>query len=354
MKATVYFGPRDVRVQDVADATLSGADSVIVKVLATSICGSDLHLYRGTLDGIMDRGHSRLGHELCGEVVEVGNRVQTLRPGDRISMAYSASCGECWMCQHGMTAHCLTTHKGVYGFGSTFGDLNGTQAEYMEIPYADGHTIKIDPEVNDEMGLLLSCNLPTAVNALALTDIQPTDFVGVVGLGPTGMMALELAHGHTEMPIMAFDPLGYRRDLAAQHCQAHVFRGEEDGHAAVMAATEGRGLDKVIEAVGTAQSLSLALSLLRPGGTLAGMGVFTDNEFSLNLADVFLRDISVHMHGFANVYPYMREAQRLLRDHVVDLNGIFTHRFSLESTSEAYRMFADRTENVMKVVITPS
>lgn len=353
MKAAVYFGPQDVRVQTVPDPILREPGSVIVKVQATSICGSDLHLYRGTMDGIMEKGHSRLGHELCGQVIEVGRDVQTLVPGDRVSMAYSASCGQCWMCLHGMTAHCLTTQKAVYGFGKAFGDLNGTQAEYMEIPYADAHTVKIAPSLSDEMALLLSCNMPSALIAATLLDIQPGDTVGIVGLGPTGMMALALARSRTDAAIMAFDPLGYRREWASSHFQAAALSGNPGDREVVMEETQHRGLDKVIEAVGTPQSLELSLSIVRPGGTVAAMGVFTDAAWPLNLADVFLRDISLHMHGFANVYPFMEEAQLILSQHTVDLTGLFTHEFSLDDTSEAYEIFSGKQDHVMKVVIRP-
>lgn len=213
MKAAVYFGPRQVRCQEVQDAALSQDHAMLVKVRMTSICGSDLHIYRGTLDGIMERGHSRLGHELSGEVVEVGRKVGRFRPGDRVTMAYSASCGECAMCRVGMTAHCLVTNKAVYGFGTAFGGLNGTQAEYLEIPYADAHALKVDDALSDEDALTLSCNLPTAVIASRLLQLEPGQTVAVVGLGPRGLLTVELllqqgveVGGSTQWPIGAASP----------------------------------------------------------------------------------------------------------------------------------------------------
>ena len=163
MKAAVYFGPEDIRCTTIPDPVIHHDHEVLVKVTATSICGSDLHLYRGALDPIMEKGNSQTGHELIGEIVQVGRSVGKFRPGDRISMAYSASCGECYMCHVGQTAHCETTQKAVYGFGVPFGNMNGTHAEALILPYADAHAIKVPKEIPDAAALTLSCNLPSAV-----------------------------------------------------------------------------------------------------------------------------------------------------------------------------------------------
>jgi len=173
MKAAVYYGPEQIRATDIPDATIRQDHEMLVKVTATSICGSDLHLYRGALDPIMDKGKSQTGHELIGEVLAVGKSVGRFRKGDRVSMAYSCSCGHCYMCEVGQTAHCETTQKAVYGFGVPFGNLNGTHAEAMVIPHADAHTILVPGEIPDDAALTLSCNLPSAIVANKLADIQP-------------------------------------------------------------------------------------------------------------------------------------------------------------------------------------
>lgn len=354
MKAAVYYGPRDVRAIDVENPRIQADHEMLVKVRATSICGSDLHIYRGTLDAIMERGKSRLGHELCGEVVEVGKGVGKFKPGDRVTMAYSASCGECYMCRVGQTAHCTTTKKAVYGYGTAFGDLNGTQAEYLVIPYADAHAMKVDPSLTDEQVLTLSCNLPSAVIANRLADVQPGETLAIVGLGPTGIITLELALRRGPGRVFAFDPVAYRRDYVKQRFSVEVLDpGAKDAVDFVRGATGGLGVDKVIEIVGTPESLQLSLDLVRPGGTVAAIGVFTTDRFNLNLADVFLRDLTVHMNGFANVQPYMWEAQRLMREGVVNPQPLFTHRFRLDEVSLAYQVFADKVDGVMKVVIRP-
>ncbi|MBT9282569.1 MAG: alcohol dehydrogenase [Hydrogenibacillus schlegelii] len=354
MKAAVYFGPRDVRAIEIEEPQIRAEHEILVKVRATSICGSDLHIYRGTLDGIMARGRSQLGHELSGEVVEVGKAVGNFKPGDRVTMAYSASCGECYMCRVGQTAHCTTTNKAVYGFGTAFGDLNGTQAEYMVIPYADAHAMKVDESLSDEATLLLSCNLPSALIANRLADIQPGETVAVVGLGPTGILTLELALKRGPGRVFAFDPVEARRSFAQNRYGVETFDPSDRPQIErVKEATRGLGVDKVLEIVGSPESLALSLELVRPGGTVAAIGVFTSDTFNLNLADVFLRDITLHMNGFANVQPFMWEAQRLLMRGVLDPAPLFTHRFSLDQVGEAYETFAEKKNGALKVLIRP-
>jgi alcohol dehydrogenase len=353
MKAAVYYGPQDVRVDEVPEPVLRASHEMLVKVRATSICGSDLHIWRGTLDGIMERGRSRLGHELVGDVVEVGSSVGNFQPGDRVTMAYSASCGECYLCRVGQTAHCETTRKAVYGFGTAFGDLNGTQAEYLVIPYADAHALKVAPALSDEQALTLSCNLPSAVIANRLADLQAGESLAVIGLGPTGLMCLELALKRGPGLVVAFEPVAARRAYAERTFGISVLVPDSEGRERVKQLTGQRGVDKVIEVVGTPASLQLALDVVRPGGTVAAIGVFPDNQFNLNLADVFLRDLTVHMNGFANVQPFMWEAQRIMLEKLVDPAKFFTHHFSLSETRKAYQLFGEKEDGVLKVVIRP-
>lgn len=354
MRTAVYYGPRDVRVRDISEPKMTADHEMLVKVRATSICGSDLHLYRGALDATMRHGESQLGHELAGEVVAVGAGVTKFRPGDRVTMAYSASCGSCYMCHVGQTAHCTTTNKAVYGFGTAFGDLNGTQAEYLIIPYADAHAMKVSSHLSDEAALLLSCNLPSAVIANELADIQYGETLAVVGLGPTGLLSLELALKKGPGRVFAFDPVQERRIYAEKRFGVQVYDpNDKTVIEQVRAEANGVGVDKVMEIVGTGEALSLALSIVRPGGTIAAIGVFTEDTYNLNLADVFLRDISLHMNGFANVQPYMWEAHRLLEEGVIDPTDLFTHEFTLEEVPQAYATFADKKEGVLKVLIRP-
>ena len=326
---------------------------VLVRVNATSICGSDLHLFRGALDPIMRRGHSRTGHELVGKVVEKGRGVSNLSVGDRVTMAYSCSCGSCHMCDIGQTANCETMNKAVYGFGDPFGDLNGTHAEYMLLPHAAAHTLRVPEELEDAAAVSLSCNLPAAIIANRFADIQKGENVAVVGCGPTGLMALDLAVQKRPRCIIAIDVVAHRLDIAAGKTAIPVNPEAGDFPNSALAHTGGRGFDKVIEMVGTTESLQAALDLVRPGGTIAALGVFTQEVFNLNLADVFLRDISLHMNGFANVQPFMQEALELIGNAIINPAELFTHEMALADIDKAFATFAAKSDGAVKVLIRP-
>jgi len=353
MKAAVYFAAQDIRCTRIPDPVLRLDHEMLVKVVATSICGSDLHLYRGALDPIMEKGKSQTGHELIGEVVDVGAAVGRFRPKDRISMGYSVSCGHCAMCNVGQTAHCETTSKAVYGFGVPFGSMNGTHAEALVIPHADGHAMKIPAEVSDEAAVTLSCNLPSAIIANKLAAIEPGENVALIGCGPTGLMALDIALQKGAAKIVAFDQLDYRLDIARAKGALTINVQQEGWKELALEQTGGRGFDKVIEVVGYPESLQMALDLVRPGGTVAAIGVFTDPAFNLNLADVFLRNISLHMNGFANVQPVMWEGLRMLERGVVDPAPYFSHRFGLDEIDRAFTTFHRKDDLALKMLIRP-
>lgn len=353
MKAAVYYGPKDIRCTQIPDPAIKADHEMLVQVSATSICGSDLHLYRGALDAIMEKGRSQTGHELVGEVVAVGKAVGSFKPGDRVSMAYSASCGECYMCRVGQTAHCETTKKAVYGFGIPFGNLNGTHAEALILPYADAHAIKVPKEIPDEAALTLSCNLPSAVIANRLADIQLGESVALVGCGPTGLMTLDISLQRGPGRVVVFDKVPHRLEAARKKGVVAVDAGQEGWKEKALAETGGRGFDKVIEVVGYPETLQMCLDIVRPGGTIAAIGVFCDSSFNLNLADVFLRDITLHMNGFANVQPYMWEALRMMERGVVNPKQYFSHAFSLGNIDKAFATFYQKADGALKMLIKP-
>jgi alcohol dehydrogenase len=353
MKAAVYYGPQDIRATDIPDPKIRADHEMLVRVVATSICGSDLHLYRGALDAIMEKGKSQTGHELLGEVIDVGARVGRFKKGDRVSMAYSCSCGHCYMCEVGQTAHCETTKKAVYGFGVPFGNLNGTHAEAMVIPHADAHTIHVPGEVPDAAGLTLSCNLPSAIIANRLADIRPGESVALVGAGPTGLMTLDIALQRGPGRVVVLDKVAHRLQAARSKGAVAIDAGAADWKDQALAQCAGRGFDKVIEVVGYPETLQMCLDLVRPGGTVAAIGVFTDASFNLNLADVFLRDITLHMNGFANVQPFMWEGLRLLERGVVKPEQYFSHHFALRDIDKAYAVFHQKADKAMKMLIRP-
>ncbi|HEC00737.1 MAG TPA: alcohol dehydrogenase [Sphingomonadales bacterium] len=353
MKAAVYYGPEDIRATQIDDPKLDVAHGMMVEVTATSICGSDLHLYRGAFDPILERGRSQVGHELIGKVIETGADVANFTPGDRVTMAYSCSCGDCYMCNVGQTAHCETTQKAVYGFGIPFGDLNGSHAEAMVLPHADAHVIKVPDSICDAAALTLSCNLPSAIIANKLAEIKPGEKVALIGCGPTGLMCLDIILQKSPASVVAFDPVAHRRAVAAKKGAIVLDPGAADVKEQALSHCEGRGFDKIIEVVGTPESLQLSLDLIRPGGTIAAIGVFCDQEFNLVLADVFLRDISLHMNGFANVQPFMAEGLSLMEQGIISPEEYFSHDFSLDAIDTAFKTFFDKSDNALKMLIRP-
>jgi len=340
MNAAVYFGPQDIRCIDIPDSAIHADHEMLVKVTATSICGSDLHLYRGALDPIMEKGASQTGHELVGEVLDVGKAVGRFKRGDRVTMAYSASCGHCYMCEVGQTAHCETTQKAVYGFGVPFGNLNGTHAETLVMPYADGHAMKVPHEISDSAVLTLSCNLPAAVIANQLADIHVGETVAVIGCGPTGLMALDILLHRGPGRVVAFDKVSHRLTAAAKKGAVAINPTEDDWKERALQFTSGRGFDKVIEMVGDPETLQMSLDLVRPGGTVAALGVF-------------LRDITLHMNGFANVQPYMWESLRMMERGIVNPQEYFSHTFALSDVDKAFSLFDQKADGAMKMLIRP-
>jgi alcohol dehydrogenase len=288
-----------------------------------------------------------------GVIRDIGSSVGKFIKGDRISIGYSCSCGDCYMCEVGQTAHCETTQKAVYGFGVPFGDLNGTHSEALILPYADGHAMKIPDAISDAAALTLSCNLPSAIIANNLADIKPGENVALIGCGPTGLMSLDIALNKAPGKVVVFDKVPHRLNAAEKKGAIVINTTDEDWKEQALALCDGRGFDKIIEVVGYPETLQMALDLVRPGGVIAAIGVFCDQEFNLVLADVFLRDITLHMNGFANVQPFMWEGLRLMERGVLNPEEYFSHEFKLDNIDQAFKTFFDKSDNAMKMLIRP-
>lgn len=354
MRAAVYHGPGDVRVEDVPDARIEDPRDVLVKTLAASMCGSDLYLYQGEVEQMVDPGRTTLGHEIGGEVVEVGDAVARFTPGDRVTFPYSVSCGTCFFCRVGQTLHCETSGKAIYGYGVAFGDLGGSQAEYVRVPLADSHLEHVPADIDDETAVFLSCNLPAAMIAVDAAQIEPTDRVGVIGCGPTGLLALELARQRTRRPIVAFDKvagrLAWAKEAGAQTVNVSGETGVDD---LVGEMTDGRGLDKVIEFAGRGDAFNLAVSLTRPGGVISGGGVYLEQDHPVSLFDMFFKNLQIRLNGFANAKMGQWRAMQLVLHGVIDPKTVVSHRVSLADFPEAAAGFSARDDGFLKVLIFP-
>ncbi|WP_286885878.1 zinc-binding dehydrogenase [Aneurinibacillus sp. UBA3580] len=353
MKAAVYEEIRKIGIKEVEMPRIEHPEDVIIEVHRTSICGSDLYIYRGDLHETMSPGKSGVGHEMVGTVVELGPRVTRYKVGDRITAAYSVSCGSCHSCRLGVTAHCETTNKAVYGFGGAFGGLAGSQAEFLRIPFAEAHTELVPESITDDQAIFISCNLPAAIRGIQNAQIRLGDYVGVVGLGTTGQLALRLAAQSGAARLFAIDKVESRLKKASETGADTYSANQPDIKEQIMEQTGGRGLDVVIEVAGQPDAFDLALSLLRPGGVYSGLGVYVGSEHPINIGDIFLRDLTIHTHGFDNTQPNMWNAIRVIERGMIDPAQLITHRFSLSEIANAYEIFDKAADDVIKVAIHP-
>jgi alcohol dehydrogenase len=344
MKALVYHGPGERGWDSVADPTIIDPTDVIVKIDTSTICGTDLHILKGdvpeTTPGTV------LGHEAVGTVQEIGASVTTVKPGDRVLMSCVSSCGRCRYCKEGRYGQCLA------GGGWIFGHLiNGLQAEYARVPFADNSVYKIPSGLTDEQVLFLADILPTSyeVGVLAGT-VSPGDTVAIVGAGPIGLAAILTAQLYTPGRIIAIDMADSRLEGARRFgADTLINNGNEDAVARVMELTDGLGADVAMEAVGVPDTFELATDLIRPGGRVANIGVH-GKPATLHLEKLWIRDVTVTT-GLVDTYS-IPQLMRLIASGRLDPSLFATHRFELGDTMSAYDTFADAAHtNALKVVL---
>ena len=350
MKALVYHGPGQKKWEEVPNPTIIDATDVIVQVDTTTICGTDLHILKGDVPTV-DVGRI-LGHEGVGTVTEVGSAVSKIAVGDRVIISCITACGSCSYCQQQLPSHCLDD-EGVSGIGWILGHLiNGTQAEYVRIPFGETSLHKLPAGVSDEAALVLSDILPTGFEiGVRNGRVKPGDVVAVVGAGPVGLAAIMTAGLYGASRIIAID-LDGNRVLQAKAFGATdgVNSGDADWKDQVMAMTDGMGVDVAIEAVGVPATFTMATELVRPGGTVANVGVH-GAPVELKLQDLWIKDVAITTGLVsATTTPMLLKlvAQGKLAPEV-----FVSHRFTLDNIVEAYDTFGRAAETkALKVAIT--
>lgn len=394
MRAVTWQGRGDVRVTDVPDPRIEQPTDIVVKVTSTAICGSDLHLY-GPLAPFMTPGDV-LGHEAMGVVEEVGADVDRLRPGDRVVVPFNIACGTCFMCFRGLQSQCEATQVTEYGSGAAlfgytklYGQVPGGQAEYARVPQAQYGPIKLPETGADDRWLFLSDILPTAWQAVKYTDPEPGDVVAVIGLGPVGQLATRCAWQQGAARVIGVDLVPERLATAARYGVELIDASAvDDVPAAIMDLTEGRGADRVVDAVGmeahgsplaevaatavtslprpVAAAISQAVGVdrmaamdtafasVRRGGTVSLSGVYGGAADPINMMRLFDRQVTVRM-GQANVRRWSDELFDLLYadEDVFGVDTLATHHLPLEEAPEAYRKFQQKTAGCLKVVLRP-
>lgn len=347
MKALVYHGPGQKSWEDVPEPTILVDTDAIVRVDAVTICGTDLHILKGDVPAVTDG--RILGHEAVGTVEAVGAGVKTLKVGDRVLVSCITSCGTCRFCRDRRYGQCLGGGGWILGHR-----IDGTQAEFVRVPFADMSTHPVPVGVADEQILMLADILPTGYEVGVLNGtVQPGDVVAVVGAGPIGLAAIMGARLFSPSHIVAIDLSDSRLEAAKQFgADVVVNNSREDAEAIVAELTAGLGADVSIEAVGVPATFELAVRLARPGGHIANIGVHGEPA-TLHLEELWIRDVTITT-GLVDTYT-TPTLLRLVTSGQLDAGRFVTHHFTLDQFEEAYDTFAQASDTgALKVVLTPT
>jgi alcohol dehydrogenase len=345
MKALVYHGPAERRWEEVPDPQVRDDTDVIVGIDAVTICGTDLHILKGDVPEVTPG--TILGHEAVGTVEEVGSAVRSVQPGDHVLVSCIAGCGTCVYCREGHYGQCL--RGGGWALGHT---IDGVQAEFARVPFADLSLHPLPQGVSDEAAVLLADILPTSYEVGVLNGrVRPGDAVAIIGAGPIGLAAVMTARLYSPGCLIVIDPAEPRSDAAKRLGADVVLDGDpEQALEIVQSFTGGLGADVVMEAVGVPETFELATTLVRPGGRVANIGVH-GAPATLHLETLWIKNVTITT-GLVDTSTTPR-LLRLLADHHLDPTPIITHRFGLEQMMEAYDVFSHPAETgALKVVLT--
>jgi alcohol dehydrogenase len=345
VKALTYEGPQQVAVSDVPDAALPDDEGAVVRVTASGICGSDLHIYDG--HGFSPTTGYSLGHEAVGVVEEVGAAVHGFRVGDRVLVTASAACARCAPCAHGRILQCETGGSGCWGLGHAH---PGTQAEALAVPAADRNLALLPEGLSDAAGIVLTDNLPTAWYGARRGRVGPGDTVAVVGLGPVGLMSVVAAQVMGAARVLAVDLVPERRAAAAALGAEPV--EADDVRAAVAEMTGGKGVDVALEAVGADATLTLAMDLAGRESRVSIVGVNQSMDFSMRMVLAQLKCLEIHI-GLCSVQQELPTLMRLATSGRIDPSVVVTHTMALADGPDAYALFASRADGVGKVMLVP-
>ncbi|HVX59687.1 MAG TPA: zinc-dependent alcohol dehydrogenase [Pirellulales bacterium] len=388
MKAVCWHGAHDVRVETVPDAQILNPRDAVLKVTATAICGSDLHLYNGSIP-TMEQGDI-LGHEFMGEVVETGSEVKNLKPGDRVVVPFAIACGECFFCQSQLWSLCDNTNpnaalletfygasgSALFGYSHLYGGYAGGQAEYVRVPFADVGPIKVPDHVTDEQALFLSDIFPTGYMAAERCELQPGDTVAVWGCGPIGQFAIRSARLLGAERVIAIDRIPERLEMARQGGAETLDYRDGDVPERLREMTGGMGPDACIDAVGMEahgttldamadrikhrlylatdrpHALREAIKSCRKGGVVSVPGVYGGWLDKLPFGAAFAKGLRFGM-GQTHVHRYLRPLMERIERGEIDPSFVITHRLPLEDAPQAYDVFDHKQDDCIKVVLTP-
>jgi threonine dehydrogenase-like Zn-dependent dehydrogenase len=388
MKAAVIHGPGKITCDNVDDPILKDERDIILKVTATAICGSDLHIYSG---GIPQPRPMVLGHEFMGIVEETGKGVKNLKRGDRVVVPFPIACGHCFFCDHHLPGHCensnpdhygpeggLLTEKGgaLFGYTDLYGGYDGGQAQYVRVPYADYGPRIVPDNLTDEQVLFLTDIFPTGYSGIDWGEVKGGETVAIFGAGPVGIMAAKSAWLRGASRVIIVDTLQYRLDMAkkAANAEGILWEGSKDKEVIeqIRSLTSGRGADVCVEAVGFEPDRSLidrakavinlekgspkvieaCMSAVRRGGIVSVLGVYPTTYDNFPLGQFFDKGI-IMRGGQAPAHKHIDTLLDYVKQGKVQLDDIITHRLPLSKIADGYSMFKKKEDNCVKVVLDP-
>ncbi len=344
MRAVTFQAAEQVRLEEKPEPELVAGDDAVVRVEASGICGSDLHIYHGRVP--VEQGFT-IGHEFVGTVLAAGDDVERVAVGDRVLGCFHTACATCTSCLRGDYHRCRNGQ--TFGHGSKLGDLQGAQAEQLLVPRANLTLRRVPEGMSAEVALFAGDVMGTGYHAVAHADMRAGDSVAVLGLGPVGLCAVQAALAGGAAQVFAIDTVEQRLAMAAEFGATPLHLAEAEPKRAVRAATDGIGADVVVDAVGDPAPLELAISLARDAGTVSGIGAYAGRgEVPLGLA--WLKGLQLRL-GLANVIAHVDRVLALIEAGKLDPSPLVTHHMKLDDAAEAYALYDQR--EALKVVLTP-
>ena len=387
MKAAVIHGPRKITCDIVDDPQIQEPGDVILKVTATAICGSDLHIYSG---GLPQPRPMVLGHEFMGIIEDVGSSVKKLKRGDRVVVPFPIACGSCFFCQLDLPGHCensnpehygpegaLLKDKGgaLFGYTDLYGGYDGGQSEYVRVPYADYGPRIVPDNLSDEQVLFLTDIFPTGYTGIDWAGVKGGETVAIFGAGPVGVMAAKSAWLREAARVILIDTLPYRlaKAKSTAGCDTILWTNSKEVVEEVRSLTDGRGADVCIEAVGfepdrsmldkakavinfekgSPKVLEACMSAVRRGGAVSVLGVYPTTYDNFPIGQFFDKGITLK-GGQAPAHKHIDALLQFVKEGKVRLDDVITHRLPLSQVAHAYKIFKDKEEDCVKVVLDPS
>jgi 2-desacetyl-2-hydroxyethyl bacteriochlorophyllide A dehydrogenase len=344
MRAVTFQAPHEVRVEERPEPELLARDDAIVRIQATGICGSDLHIYHGRVQ--IAPGFT-IGHEFVGTVVATGDAVTRVAEGDRVLGCFHTACGSCFFCLRGVYHKC--DEMRTFGHGAALGDLPGTQAELALVPRANMTLRRVPDGLSDDVALFAGDVLGTGYHAVVSSGLRPGDSVAVLGLGPVGLCAVQVARASGAGPVVAIDSVPARLEMAERFGAVPVHLTEQRPRDVVKELTGSRGVDVAIDAVGHPEALDLAIRVTRKAGTVSVIGVYAEPQ-QVHMGLVWIKALTLRS-GHANVIAHVDRVLGMLAAGTLDPSPLVSAHMALDEAEEAYRLYDQR--EALKIVLAP-